>query len=150
MSVETSHDPRTGRILGRVDVTSDAEVRDRARRAARAAAVVAATSPAERARWLAAVADGLEAPGVTTELVELADAETALGEARLFGEIARTAGQLRFYARVAAEGSYLGAALAAATGLTPPLARVHVPLGAVAVFGASNFPFAFGVLGNDT
>jgi NADP-dependent aldehyde dehydrogenase len=65
---------------------------------------------------------------------------------RLTGELARAAGQLRFYGSVAAEGSYLRATI----DTDPGLARVSVPLGPVAVFGASNFPFAFGVLGNDT
>jgi NADP-dependent aldehyde dehydrogenase len=64
--------------------------------------------------------------------------------------VQRTAGQLRFYGDVAAEGSYLGATLDPATDTRPALARVNQPLGPVAVFGASNFPFAFSVLGNDT
>src|SRR5262249_43221645 len=82
--------------------------------------------------------------------IAIADKETALGLPRLTGELARTAGQLRFYADVAAEGSYLDATIDSATASAGSLARIRVPLGPVAVFGASNFPFAFSVLGNDT
>ena len=85
------------------------------------------------------------------ELAALADRETALGVERLTGEVTRAAGQLRFYGDVAVEGSYLGVTVdrrhrrprpgsSGSTGRSGP----------VAVFGASNFPFAFSVLGNDT
>jgi NADP-dependent aldehyde dehydrogenase len=57
---------------------------------------------------------------------------------------------LRFYADVAAEGSYLDVTIDDATATSPRLVRVNRPIGPVAVFGASNFPFAFGLLGNDT
>ena len=80
----------------------------------------------------------------------LADAETGLGRIRLDAEVMRCADQLRFYAAVAREGSWLAATIDHATTATPDLRRVRVPLGAVAVFGASNFPFAFGSLGNDS
>lgn len=60
------------------------------------------------------------------------------------------ASELRFYGDVAAEGSYLGVAIDDASETQPALARINQPLGPVAVFGASNFPFAFGALGNDT
>lgn len=143
----TSYDPRTGRPAGEVAESTPEQVAQTLARAATAAPAVAAASPRERRGWLRAVADALEAD--LAGLVALADAETALGEARLEGEVRRTAGQLRFYGDVAAEGSYLSATIDHATGTTPALARVNQPLGPVAVFGASNFPFAFGVLGND-
>ncbi len=148
---DAGHDPRTGRPLGGVPHSSPAEVDAAVAAAVAAADPAAAASPAERRAWLGALADALDRHA--DELVATADAETALGTTRLTGEVARMSGQLRFYADVAVEGSYLGAALdrpvpdRAGVG---PLARVHVPLGPVAVFGASNFPFAFGVLGNDT
>ncbi|WP_262851505.1 aldehyde dehydrogenase (NADP(+)) [Mumia quercus] len=148
MSVDVSYDPRTGRPNGEVPVTPTAEVDAIVTAAAACAVEVAATPPTERARWSGAIADALEA--ARDELVDLADAETALGRPRLEGEVARTAGQLRFYADVAVEGSYLGATIDHASGANPSLARVNVPRGPVAVFGASNFPFAFSVLGNDT
>ena len=113
-------------------------------RAAAAARLLAETEPAVREGWLNHVASALLAHG--DELVELADAETALGRTRLTDEIERMADQLRFYGAVAAEGSYLGVT----SDTFPALVRVNQPLGPVAVFGASNFPFAFGLLGNDT
>lgn len=145
---ETSYDPRTGQPQGEVPVTSAAELRGALLRAVSAAPDVAAASPDVRRGWLEAVATALDEHA--EELAALADRETALGLDRLGGEVARTAAQLRFYGDVAVEGSYLGAAVDAATATTGPLARVNVPLGPVAVFGASNFPFAFSVLGNDT
>ena len=82
--------------------------------------------------------------------MRVADRETALGEARLTSELVRCAGQLRFYGDVGAEASYLRVTIDHATDTTPDLRRMQVPLGPVAVLGASNFPFAFGALGNDT
>ncbi|MFK4730700.1 aldehyde dehydrogenase (NADP(+)) [Agromyces mediolanus] len=107
---------------------------------------------AERAGWLRAIAEALEAH--RAELVGIAHRETHLSEARLDGEITRTATQLRFFAGVVEEGSYLEATLdrpdASLLPPRPDLRRILRPLGVVAVFAASNFPFAFSVLGNDT
>ena len=120
--------------------------------AADAAAVVAASPRPDRARWLDALAAALEAH--RDELVQLAAEETHLSTSRLDGEVTRTAAQLRFFAGVVLEGSYLEATIDTADAtLTPPrpdLRRILRPLGPVGVFAASNFPFAFSVLGNDT
>ncbi|MDQ0922104.1 NADP-dependent aldehyde dehydrogenase [Pseudarthrobacter sp. W1I19] len=120
--------------------------------ATEAAKVSAAASDAQRAAWLTAVADALDANAA--ELVEIADAETSLGTTRLAGEVARTTGQLRLFARVITEGSYLEAVIdhanPDATPPTPDLRRILRPIGPVAVFSASNFPFAFSVAGGDT
>ena len=115
-----------------------------------AAEPMAAVPPATRAGWLTAIADAVEADA--EPLAALADEETALGLPRLTGELAGAARALRFYGSVAAEGSYLQAAIdhAAPGRSRPDVRRVNVPLGPVAVFGASNFPFGFGVLGDDT
>ena len=96
------------------------------------------------------MADALEDEAAAARLVAVADRETGLGEPRLTGELARCANQLRFYADVAVEGSWLGVTVDHAAGLAPDLRRMQVPLGPVAVLGASNFPFGFGALGNDT
>ncbi|NUU06599.1 aldehyde dehydrogenase (NADP(+)) [Leifsonia sp. C5G2] len=119
------------------------------------AAARASSSPTtreERAGWLEALASALEAD--RAELVALAHAETHLSEARLDGEVTRTAAQLRFFAGVVREGSYLEAVVESPDpSLVPPrpdLRRILRPLGPVAVYTASNFPFAFSVLGNDT
>ncbi|SFI47408.1 MULTISPECIES: aldehyde dehydrogenase (NADP(+)) [Microbacterium] len=121
--------------------------------AARAAAPVWRTSTqAVRAGWLRALADALDAHA--DELVPLADRETRLGEARLRGEVGRTTGQLRLFATVVEEGSYLELTVddadSAATPPRPELRRLLVGVGPVAVFSASNFPFAFSVCGGDT
>lgn len=147
MSV-VSYDPATGHENGRLEDSTPEEVAAALARAVGAAGEVAGTAPAVRRAWLAAVAEALEAQA--DDLVALADSETGLGRARLEAELARTAGQLRFYGDVAAEGSFLGVTIDQARDAQPFLARVRMPLGPVAVFGASNFPFAFSVLGNDT
>ncbi len=147
---DVSHDPRTGTVVALLPTSSEAQVRDVVARAAAAAPAVAAATPAERRRWLLALADALRGSRGATELVRVADRETALGEARLTGELVRCAGQLRFYGDVGAEASYLRLSVDHATEATPDLRRMQVPLGPVAVLGASNFPFAFGALGNDT
>jgi NADP-dependent aldehyde dehydrogenase len=106
----------------------------------------------ERAGWLTSVADALDA--AAPELVPIAQRETHLDEARLSGEVGRTTGQLRLFADVLLEGSWVEAIIDhAAPTATPPrpdLRRMLVPVGPVAVFAASNFPFAFSVAGGDT
>ncbi|MYS44485.1 aldehyde dehydrogenase family protein, partial [Streptomyces sp. SID5998] len=87
-------------------------------------------------------------------LVEAADAETALGPVRLTGELARTCYQLRAFADIVDEGAFLDVIIDhpddTATPPIPDLRRYKVPLGVVAVYSASNFPFAFSVAGGDT
>lgn len=121
-------------------------------RAAAAAPVWARSSAADRATWLRAAADALDA--AADELVPIADRETRLGETRLRGEVGRTSGQLRLFATVVEEGSYLELTVddadPAATPPRPELRRLLVSVGPVAVFSASNFPFAFSVAGGDT
>jgi NADP-dependent aldehyde dehydrogenase len=101
---------------------------------------------------LRAMADALEA--VREELVATADRESALGLPRLNGELTRTTFQLRFFAEVIEDGGYLEAVIDHAgdtpMGPRPDLRRLLRPIGPVAVFGASNFPFAFSVPGGDT
>lgn len=120
--------------------------------ARRAFAVTVASTAAERATWIRAAADALDGAG--DELVPIADGETHLGTARLAGEVARTTAQLRLFADAILEGSYLEATVdhpdAATIPPRPDLRRMLRPLGPVAVFGASNFPFAFSVAGGDT
>ena len=76
-------------------------------------------------------------------------------EARLRGELARTTNQLRLFANIVEEGSWVGARIDPAEPERKPLPRADIrsmlkPLGPVAVFGASNFPLAFSVAGGDT
>lgn len=134
-------------------MTTSPEELTRLTDAAAAAAPIWRTSSADdRARWLTAVADALDAHA--DELVAIADRETRLGAVRLRGEVGRTTGQLRLFASVVREGSYLELTVddadAAATPPRPELRRLLVGVGPVAVFSASNFPFAFSVCGGDT
>jgi NADP-dependent aldehyde dehydrogenase len=150
MSADTSYDARTGEVVEHIEVSSPSEIAEALSAAEAAAPRVAAATPAERRGWLEALAGALTEPETAEALVGTADRETALGDQRLRGELARCAGQLRFYGDVAAEGSYLEATIDHATLVAPEMRRMTVPLGPVAVLGASNFPFAFGTLGNDT
>ncbi|ACU76629.1 Aldehyde Dehydrogenase [Catenulispora acidiphila DSM 44928] len=123
---------------------------DQAAGAAAAAAGVYGSWNAERRRdLLHACADAVDA--ARAELVELAGTETALTSARLDGEVTRTTGQLRLYGDHVAAGRHLSRRSSPGAGLGgADVYTVDVPLGPVAVFAASNFPFAFGVPGGDT
>ena len=147
--LDIGHDPRTGAAHPGVPHTPPGEVARLVEAAAAAAPAVGSTAPAVRERWLRLLAASLEVH--TDELVALADAETALGEGRLRGELAKTAASMRFYGSVAADGAFLQATIDVTSAPAPlDLRRVRLPVGPVAVFGASNFPFGFGVLGHDT
>jgi NADP-dependent aldehyde dehydrogenase len=89
------------------------------------------------------------------ELIQRAMAETALPEARLQGERGRTIGQLKSFASLLREGSWVDARIDTAIPDRQPLPKpdirqMLIPLGPVGVFGASNFPLAFSVAGGDT
>lgn len=122
-------------------------------RAREAQASYGTSSRAVRSSLLRGLADALERDAV--ELVAVADSETSLGAARLNGELARTAFQLRGFAERVESGAAHRQVDDAAVAGTPPAGRPHLtrvllPLGPVAMFSASNFPFAFSVLGGDT
>jgi NADP-dependent aldehyde dehydrogenase len=111
------------------------------------------TPPAEIARFLEAIAAGLENLGA--ELIARAQAETALPEARLLNERGRTAMQLRMFAALVREGSWLDARIdrgdpARTPVPKPDMRRMLAPMGPVVIFGAGNFPLAFSVCGGDT
>ncbi|NIL77291.1 aldehyde dehydrogenase (NADP(+)) [Rhodococcus sp. B10] len=153
MSMIDSIDPTTGAIVESVaEVTTNAEVDALASKAAAAAPVFAALGREFRARLLRAIADELES--IRTDIVAVGTRETALPEARLNGELTRTVYQARLFAEVVDDGGYLEATIDHAgdtpMGPGPDLRRLLVPLGPVAVFGASNFPLAFSVPGGDT
>nr|WP_211107329.1 aldehyde dehydrogenase (NADP(+)) [Azospirillum brasilense] len=111
------------------------------------------TAPEDRAVFLEAVARNILDLG--DALIVRAMAESGLPRARLEGERGRTVGQLRLFAAVVREGSWIGARIDPALPERAPLPRPdlrqrRIPLGPVAVFGASNFPLAFSVAGGDT
>ncbi|MGX5186455.1 aldehyde dehydrogenase (NADP(+)) [Streptomyces avermitilis] len=146
-----SVDPRTGKQREQVAVEATAQEVDQVVRAAHAARPSLADRTV-RAAFLRTAADQLEA--AKDQLVEAADAETALGPVRLTGELARTCYQLRAFADIVDEGAFLDIVINhpddTATPPIPDLRRYKVPLGVVAVYAASNFPFAFSVPGGDT
>jgi NADP-dependent aldehyde dehydrogenase len=137
-----------------IPATSTEEVTALVGRAAAAAKIWAATSPAERKRALDAIADRLD--GAVDSLIPLAMEETNLGETRLQGELKRTTFQLRLFGTTIEEGSYLDVRIDPADpewpmGVArPDIRRQLEPLGPVVVFSASNFPFAFSGAGGDT
>lgn len=146
-----SVDPRTGKQREQVAVEATVQEVDAAVRAAYDARGALADRTV-RAAFLRCAADELEA--AQDRLVEAADAETALGPVRLTGELARTCYQLRAFAGIVDEGAFLDVVIDhpddTATPPVPDLRRYKVPLGVVAVYSASNFPFAFSVPGGDT
>lgn len=147
-------DPRTATEIGPDFHEATAGEVDRAvQLATQAFRSYGRASSSQRSAFLRAIASELIALGPT--LIERAHLETALPVARLEGERARTVGQLRLFADLLDEGSWVDARIDRADAARQPLPRpdlrrMLVPLGPVAVFGASNFPFAFAVPGGDT
>ncbi len=127
---------------------------DAAARAAEEAFWIYGYSPREeRARFLEAIADEIDARG--EQITEIGTSESGLPQARLEGERARTTGQLRLFASHIRDGAYLDRRHDTALPDRQPLPRpdlkmVQRPIGPVAVFGASNFPLAFSTAGGDT
>src|SRR5271157_1519252 len=127
---------------------------DRAvRLSATAFPVYRALPRARRTEFLRAIAGEIEALG--DPLIHRVMAESGLPETRVRGELARTASQLRFFARIVEEGSWVDARIDTADPARKPTPKPDVrsmlrPLGPVAVFCASNFPLAFSVAGGDT
>ncbi|CAM5583223.1 aldehyde dehydrogenase (NADP(+)) [Streptomyces chartreusis] len=146
-----SVDPRTGKQREQVAVEATAQEVDTAVRAAHEARGSLADRTV-RSAFLRSAADRLQT--AKDQLVEAADAETALGPVRLTGELARTCYQLRAFADIVDEGAFLDVVINhpddTATPPVPDLRRYKVSLGVVAVYSASNFPFAFSVAGGDT
>src|SRR5215831_11348332 len=110
-------------------------------------------SPEAIADLLDEIAAGLEKAG--DELIARAHLETRLPEGRLISERGRTTGQLRMFAALVREGSWVDARIDLADPARTPtpqpdLRRMLVPMGPVVVFGASNFPLAFSICGGDT
>ncbi|MDE3028672.1 MAG: aldehyde dehydrogenase family protein, partial [Paracoccaceae bacterium] len=108
---------------------------------------------AERAAFLNAIADEIEARAET--ITEIGTQESGLPVARLQGERGRTTGQLRLFASHILKGDYLDRRVDAALPDRQPAPRPEIrlmerPIGPVAVFGASNFPLAFSTAGGDT
>jgi NADP-dependent aldehyde dehydrogenase len=111
------------------------------------------TSREERAQFLERIADEIDARGA--QITEIGTSETGLPAGRLEGERGRTVGQLRLFASDIRKGEYLDRRHDTALPDRQPLPRpdlrmIQLPIGPVAVFGASNFPLAFSTAGGDT
>ncbi|MDN3205256.1 aldehyde dehydrogenase (NADP(+)) [Algoriphagus sediminis] len=109
--------------------------------------------PAKKADFLESIAETLE--GNRSAIVLMASRESNLPEGRINGELGRTTGQLKLFAKIVREGSWVEATIDPADPKRTPLPkadirRMLVPLGPVVVFGASNFPLAFSTAGGDT
>ncbi len=146
--------PVTGELLqpGYAAV-SEAELNRAVELAADAFEVFGKTSGTDKAAFLRKIADNIEAIG--DDLARLAPQETGLPEGRIRMETGRTCGQLRLFASVAEEGTWVDARIDLADPERVPVPKPDVrsmerPLGPVAVFCASNFPLAFSVAGGDT
>ena len=147
-------DPSTGHHLqpGFAPATAE-QVDEAAQLASEAFVVFSRTSGQDRGSLLRKIAGKIES--IAGELVERAGQETALPPARLQAETGRTCAQLRLFAQLAEEGSWVNARIDCADRERRPLPKPDVrsmlrPLGPVVVFGASNFPLAFSVAGGDT
>jgi alpha-ketoglutaric semialdehyde dehydrogenase len=146
--------PGTGEKLQPAYFSASSEDLDAAAKLADAAfASYSKLSGDKRAIFLRRIADALTA--ISDQIVERAHLETALPIPRLQGEVVRTANQLRLFADVVEEGSWVNARIDIADPNRKPLPKPDIrsmlhPLGPVVVFGASNFPLAFSVAGGDT
>lgn len=149
-----AYSPLTGQMLPEAfSVAGAAEACQALSKAAKAFDTYKLTSGKQKAAFLEAIADEILALG--EELIQRAVTESALPEARITGERGRTIGQLRMFASLLREGSWVEASIEPAMPDRTPLPRpdirkMLVPVGPVVVFTASNFPLAFSTAGGDT
>ena len=147
-------EPRTGKRLPPEFLPATAaEIEAAVKLAHEAFASYGHMSGREKARFLRAIAANIES--IAEEVIARAEQETALPKARLQGETARTCHQLRLFAQVVDEGSWINARIDRADPDRKPQPRPDIrsllrPLGPVVVFAPSNFPLAFSVAGGDT
>ena len=147
-------DPATRQILPvHFHEATAAEISEAIRKAETAFEVYRLKSGAERADFLEAIADELLNLG--DELLQRCHQESGLPLGRLTGERGRTMNQLRLFAALIREGSWVDARIDHAIPDRQPFPKVDIrqmqrPLGPVGIFGASNFPLAFSVAGGDT
>ena len=132
---------------------TDDEIEKAVQKASRAYEIFRRTSGKKRAVFLRAIAEEIERLG--NSLVERGSAETGLPEGRILGERGRTVNQLRLFATVLEDGSWVEASVDPAQPEREPAARPDIrkmlqPIGPAVVFTASNFPLAFSTAGGDT
>ncbi len=145
----TSTDPKTNKKLsGQFSVATSDEINRAADKAEEAFWSYRDVSGEKKADFLEAIAE--EIMGVGDALIKRASQESALSTGRLEGERGRTCNQLRMFADLLREGSWVDARIDTAADGAPDVRSKLFPLGPVAVFGASNFPLAFSTAGGDT
>ena len=147
-------DPSTGAPFGDpIKEMDKSEVNALIEKAAAQKDALAKTSPSQRAALLRSIAAAVESK--REQLIEVTMRETALPNGRLTGELSRTVFQLEQFAKYVESGAYLGAIIDLPDANWVPAARPDIrkanqPLGLAAIFAASNFPFAFSVIGGDS
>ncbi len=140
-------------LAGDFVIATKEEVAEAVAKAAAAFETYRQTTTEERAVFLETIASEIEASG--DELIQRCHLESGLPVARITGERVRTVGQLRLFAALLREGSYVEVIIDTAMPdraplPRPDLRRMQLPIGPVAVFAASNFPLAFSTAGGDT
>lgn len=146
--------PATGEALDYVFLkAAEDDVSQACEKAAKAFQIYRKKSGIEKAFFLETIADEIKALG--DQLIEICCQETALPKVRIEGERSRTINQLLMFADMLREGSWLDARIETADPSRHPVPKpdiryLHIALGPVVVFGASNFPLAFSVAGGDT
>lgn len=149
----TSINPANGDQVAEFFAATTAEVDRAVQKAAAAFQIYRKKSGIEKAGFLEAIADEIIAIG--DDLIAVCCAESGLPKGRIEGERGRTTGQLRLFADLLKEGSWLDARIETANPERVPLSKpdirsMQMAIGPVVVFGASNFPLAFSVAGGDT
>ncbi|HUH45635.1 MAG TPA: aldehyde dehydrogenase (NADP(+)) [Arenibacter sp.] len=150
----STFDPKLNGPTDWIFYEADHKEVDRAvEKATRAFETYGAFSGKQKAAFLNAIADNIEALG--DKLIAVYVRESGLPEGRAMGERGRTMGQLRAFASLLEEGSWLEATIDTAQPTRQPLPKVDLrkmllPIGPIAVFGSSNFPLAFSTAGGDT
>ena len=149
-----AYDPTTGNAVEPPFFSATLNELDRAAALADKARIpFGNTACRERAKFLRSIADNIEALG--DQLIERAMLETSLPNARFVGERGRTCGQLRMFAHLLDEGSWVDARIDYSIPDREPVPKPDIrsmlrPIGTVVVFCASNFPLAYSVAGGDT
>ena len=148
-----SCNPLTGKAVYTGKVSTIDEVENTLANAASAYEEYRYFSGEQKAEFLDAIAEEILALG--EELLHMTVSETGLSLQRIEGERARTVGQLRMFADLLREGSWVEATIDTAIpgrspAPRPDLRKMLVAVGPVVVFSASNFPLAFSTAGGDT
>ncbi len=132
---------------------SEAEIEMAVELATAAFKVFRSISGIKKSEFLNQIANEIEALG--DELIKTYCSESGLPEGRAIGERGRTVFQLRTFANLVKEGSWVEATIDTADLNRTPIPKVDIrkmliPLGPIVVFGASNFPLAYSTAGGDT